>query len=310
VNLAQDLKGGLKRAWQTAREVDGQTMPKDRLAWVCLGYLYVVWGTSYLANSYVLQSMPPLLMAGLRFTLAGLILFMVSPAPSQPVPTLARWAASGVGVLLLGVGSGGVVYAQQSVDSSLAAISVASVGLWTVVFSRLLGQPVALRDWQGVALGLVGVALVNADGGLQASPRGALALLLGAACWGLGSVLMRHLPMPPGLLSGAHQLLAGGIVLLLAGGLRGERLQAWPSLLSTLAFFYLLIAASLLAFSAYTYLIRHVKPSLATSYAYVNPVVAVVLGGQLADEAVSPQAYLGLGMILLALIFIARGRSS
>lgn len=277
----------------------------NSLAYLCLAYLYVVWGTSYLANHYLLETLPPLLMAGTRFCLAGGVLLLLTARQPRPLPR-ARLSAILTGWLLLGLGSGGVVYAQQTVDTGVAAISVASVGLWTTIFSALLGQPIRRLDWLAVFLGLSGVALVQADQGLKASPLGALALLLGAASWGLGTALTRRLPLPRGLLLAGYQMLSGGAFLLLVAGLRGETIHSRPSLLSVLAFFYLLIAASLLAYSAFLYLVEHVKPGLATSYAYVNPVLAVALGHFLNGEVLSAHAGLGLGLILLALYAITR----
>lgn len=271
---------------------------------LCLLYLYLVWGSSYLANHYVLESLPPLLMGGLRFSLAGLLLLFLSR--HQPRPgRAALGSALLTGALLLGLGSGGVIYAQQEVDSGLAAISVASVGLWTTVFSAGLGQRIDAREWLGVVVGLGGVGLLFADQRLQASPVGALCLLVGALGWGLGTSLMRRLPMPVGLGAPGYQMMTGGVLLLLVGWLRGEELTGTPSLRSVLAFLYLLVAASLLAFVAFTYLVGRVRPALATSYAYVNPVLALALGHWFAAEPFSVESLWGLGLILTALVLIA-----
>jgi drug/metabolite transporter (DMT)-like permease len=283
-----------------------QTSRSFRPVALCLGYLYIVWGTSYLANRYVLVGFPPLLAGGARFFVSGCLLATLA-ARGSPRPSRNQiLGAALLGFLFLSIGSGCVVFAQQYVHSSLAAISVASVGLWTCVFSRFFGHTITTREWLGVCLGLTGVLLLNWEQNLQAHPKGALALVLGAMGWGLGTALARRLPQPQGILSSAVQMLSGGALLLLASGIRGESLTRWPPLQSWLAFFYLLVFASMLAFSAYNYLMQNVKPSLATSYIYVNPLLAVFLGRSLAGETLGEFALLGLLLILSALALVAR----
>lgn len=283
-----------------------QPLRATPLVALCLGYLYIVWGTSYLANRYVLVGFPPLLAGGARFFASGCLLAVLA-GRRNPRPSRAQILGAGLlGCLFLSIGSGCVIYAQQYVHSSLAAISVASVGLWTCVFSRFFGHAISRREWLGVLLGLTGVVLLNWDRNLQGQPKGALALLLGAMGWGLGTALARRLPLPEGVLSSATQMISGGTLLLLASAIRGETLRQWPPLSSWLAFFYLLVFASMLAFSAYNYLMQNVKPSLATSYAYINPLLAVFLGWSLAGERLGEFSLLGLLLILSALGLVAR----
>lgn len=276
---------------------------------LALFIVYVVWGSTYLAMRFAVQGLPPLLMAGSRFLLAGAILYLILRLRGAPPPDRSQWlGAALVGVLLLVVGNGVVAYAIQWVPSGLAAIELATVPLWAALFAGLWGTWPARVEWLGIGLGLIGMVLLNWEGDLRAYPAGALALLLAAVSWALGSIWSRYLTLPAGLMAAAAEMLAGGALLIGLSAVFGERLPASlaPSALGALL--YLVVFGSLVGFSAYNYLLRQVRPALATSNAYVNPVVAVGLGAGLGGEQVTGTAVLALLVILAGVGLIALGR--
>jgi drug/metabolite transporter (DMT)-like permease len=284
--------------------------------WVlfCLFALYVIWGSTYLAIRWALQGgFPPLLMGGIRFTLAGAILYAVLRLRGMPSPTRPQWMAGAfTGLMLLGVGNGCVVYAQQWVPSGVTALVVGSMPLWAALFGGLYDGlwPGQAERW-GLALGFAGIVLLNKGGELGHQWVPALLLLLAPVSWAFGSIWGRRSPsMPPGLMATATQMLCSGIMLLGLGLARGERMVGVPQPRALAAFFYLLAFGSLIAFSAYGYLLRHARPSLATSYAYVNPVVAMLLGVGLGGETPGAYAVVAMAAILVAVMLITRKVSS
>lgn len=278
---------------------------KKLLVPLALLSLYLIWGATFLGMKFAIESFPPLMMAALRFTLAGGLLYIGLRWHGFPNPTWRQWGgATIVGTLLLGVGNGGVAVAQQWISTGVAAMVIGTVPLWAVVFAALWGQPPRKRELAGIALGTVGVVLLNLHGGLAASPFGAALLILGAIAWAFGSIWGKHLPMPEGAMAGAAQMLTAGGMLLIASAITGEQMSALPSAKALWSLTYLVLLGSLFAFSAYVYLLRTVRPALATSYAFVNPVVAVLLGAWLADEHVSTQDLLALGAILASVLLV------
>jgi drug/metabolite transporter (DMT)-like permease len=268
--------------------------------------LYVVWGSTYLVIRIGVGHWPPLLMAGLRFLIAGTLLLGWLRWRGVPWPTLRQTLAAGViGILLLGVGNGGVTLAEHwGVTSGIAALSIATVPLFTLLFGLLWGQRNSLLEWAGIALGLVGIALLNLGSTLGATPQGAAVILLAAAAWAFGSIWSRYLPLPQGAMASAVEMLVAGAVLLGASYWSGERLQHWPGLGGWLALGYLVVFGSLIAFSAYLYLLARVRPAAATSYAYVNPVVAVLLGTLFVGERIGPAEMLAMLVIVGAVVLI------
>jgi drug/metabolite transporter (DMT)-like permease len=275
-----------------------------------LAAVYVIWGSTYFAIRVAVAVWPPLLLVGTRFIVAGLILFVFLRLRGAALPTRRQWLhAAVVGLLLLGGGNGFVTVAEQWVSSSLAAAVVATAPLWVALLSGLSGQWPARLEWLGIVVGFAGVVLLNLEGEMRANPLGALALVAAPLCWALGSVLSRRLQLPTGAMGTAAEMLTSGVILTAGGLLRGERLAAVtaPALG---AWLYLVIFGSLVAFSAYMYLIRNVRPALALSYAYVNPVVAVGLGMALGGEALTGVGLAGIGVILVGVIFITLARSA
>jgi drug/metabolite transporter (DMT)-like permease len=282
--------------------------------------VYVLWGSTYLAIRFALESLPPFWMASSRFLIAGTLLYVWARRRGEPAPTRIHWrSALIVGGLLLMGGNGGVVWAEQRVPSGLAALLVATVPLWMVMLDG------AGRGWRrppvqvllGIGLGLAGVALLVGPGkfagGLGVDPLGAGALLLGALCWATGSLYSRRAPLPPSpLLGTAMEMLGGGACLAVAGLVSGEwgRLDlAAATPRSLLAVGYLVVFGSLVGFTAYVWLLRVSTPPLVATYAYVNPVVAVLLGWAFAGEPVTARTLVAAAVIVGAVVLITTYRA-
>jgi carboxylate/amino acid/amine transporter len=284
-------------------------MPARRFPLLLIGAffaLYVIWGSTYLVIRIGVESWSPLLMAGLRFLLAGTLLYGWLRLRGVPAPSWQQWRNAGLlGVLMLGCGNGGVTLAEhRGVASGVAALAIATVPLFTLLFGLFWGQRNTRLEWAGIFLGLLGIVLLNAGSNLQASPLGALVVLFSAATWAFGSVLSRHLTLPAGAMLSAAEMLVGGVALLLVSFLIGERMVAWPSLSGWLALGYLVIFGSIIAFSAYLYLLKTVRPAAATSYAYVNPPIAVLLGIVFAGEQIGHEEWLAMAVILAGVVLI------
>ena len=272
--------------------------------------LYLIWVSTYLVIRIGVESWPPFMLAGVRFILAGGLLYSWLHFRGIRAPSLAEWRSSTLlGFLLLGVGNGGVTVAESlGASSGVAALMVGTMPLFALLFGLLWGQRAGLLEWAGIALGLAGIALLNVGSNLQASPTAALILILSPIGWALGSVWGRYLKQPAGLMASASQMLAGGVLLLLASGLSGERMPQWPDASGWAALLYLTVFGSIIAFSAYLYLLKTVRPAAATSYAYVNPVVAVLLGYFFAAERLGSGEVLAMLLIVCALLLIALPR--
>ncbi|AIX73294.1 MAG: drug/metabolite exporter YedA [Mixta calida] len=273
--------------------------------------LYIVWGSTYFAIRLGVESWPPMMLAGLRFSLAGLILLAFLRWRGQPLPgRRAALNAGLIGLLLLAVGNGLVTLAEhQQVPSGLAAVMVATVPLFAMCFSRLFGIRTRKIEWLGILVGLAGIMLLNSGGHLAGNPQGAILVLIAALSWAFGSVLGSRILLPQGAMAGSIEMLAAGAALLLASALSGERLSALPDLQGFLSLGYLMLFGSIIAINAYMYLIRNVSPAIATSYAYVNPVVAVLLGTSFGGETLSPREWLALAVIIFAVVLVTLGKT-
>ena len=271
--------------------------------------LYFLWGGTYLAMRIALHGFPPFILAGVRQLTAGIILFLVLWLRKHELPTRKQWlTAIVVGGLLLVVGNGGVVFAEQWVSSGLAALALGAIPLWTALFSGLFGRWPTRIEWFGLGLGFSGLILLNLENGLHANPLGAIVLFIAPIGWAFGSILSQYLPSPKGLMASASQMLAGGVLLFIVGFGTGEHMTSMPGPGPLVAMAYLIIGGSLIAFSAYGYLLRHVRPALATSYAYVNPLVAVGLGMALAGEQITMIGLLAMLTILSGVGLVSLGR--
>lgn len=253
-----------------------------------------------------MESWPPLMMAGVRFLAAGILLLAFLLLRGHKLPPLRPLLnAALIGLLLLAVGNGMVTVAEhQNVPSGIAAVVVATVPLFTLCFSRLFGIKTRKLEWVGIAIGLAGIIMLNSGGNLSGNPWGAILILIGSISWAFGSVYGSRITLPVGMMAGAIEMLAAGVVLMIASMIAGEKLTALPSLSGFLAVGYLALFGSIIAINAYMYLIRNVSPALATSYAYVNPVVAVLLGTGLGGETLSKIEWLALGVIVFAVVLV------
>jgi drug/metabolite transporter (DMT)-like permease len=267
--------------------------------------LYVVWGSTYLGIRYALESYPPFLLAGIRFLCAGMAFYGFLRWRGMAPPTRRQWCNAAItGLLLLCFGNGLVCFAEQRVSSGIAAVAVASMPLFAALFSGMYGEWPNRRESIGLMVGFVGVIVLNLGSGLSGSRLGALALLVAAMSWAFGSAWSRRRDMPPGPMNTAAQMLCASVVLLTFGFASGERLPLHPSVHSTLALAYLAVFGSIVAFSAYLYVLKHARPALSTSYAYVNPPIAVLFGVWLAGEHIGPYDLAGMAIILLGVAVI------
>jgi len=287
---------------------------------IAFAAVYFIWGSTYLFIRIVVGAMPPILMGGARMVSAGAILFAGARALGAPPPERRHWAPMVlIGTLLFLFGNGAVVWAARRVPSGLEAVIVASVPLWTVLIDWLRGgvRPSGLT-WLGLGLGLAGIVLLVDPASMHGTgamdPLSAIVLLIGSLGWATGSVLTRHLPAPASpLIATALQMLCGGAVMIVAALLVGEGRALHVAAITPgawLSFAYLVLVSSLLGFTAYVWLLRNTTAALATTYAYVNPVVALALGWAFAGERLTARTAIAAGVIVaaVAIITIARTR--
>jgi drug/metabolite transporter (DMT)-like permease len=282
---------------------------------VALLSLYLIWGSTYLGIRFALEGGYPALsvVSGARMLFAGLAMYAVLRWRGVPAPTRAQWRTLAMmGVLMMMLGNGCVVFAEKSVSSGLAAIAIASMPLWMGLFGLMSGQRPSVREWLGIGVGFLGVLWLNAGSTLSAQPIGLVLLLIAPIAWAFGSVWSRGRDLPSPFMTAAGQMMCGGLMLVPLGFAMGERLPDAPTLLGTGALLYLAVFGSIIAFTAYVWLLNHVRPALASSYAYINPPVAVLLGVWLADERFTAHDVGAMGVILLgvAIITLARPKAA
>jgi drug/metabolite transporter (DMT)-like permease len=286
---------------------------------VALGAVYLIWGSTYLAIRFAIETIPPFLMAGARYLTAGALLYGWSRLRGAPRPSLVHWRSAGIiGALLLLLGNGGVVWSEQRVSSGLVALLVSTEPLLIVllVWLRDRKQRPGGRVIAGLLLGFTGLVLLvrpgSSSGGLD--PLSVVAVLVASLSWAWGSLYSQRAKLPSSpLLSTAMQMLAGGALLLLAATLTGEPAHfalAQVSARSLLSLAYLVVFGAIIAFTAYVWLLRAAPPVLVSTYAYVNPVVAVLLGWALAGEPLARGTLIAAAVILtgVALISSAQGK--
>ena len=267
--------------------------------------VYVIWGSTYLAIRFAVAGFPPFIMASLRFIIAGTLMFVFLRWRGVAPPTRRQWINCLVtGTLLLGVGNGLVCFAEQTVASGIAAVAVASVALFMALFAGLYGQWPNRLEWIGLIVGFIGVVVLNFGGELRGSPYGAAALVVATIAWAFGSVWSKHKDMPNPMMSAAAQMICSSMPLAIVAWLTGEHFPPAIDPRATYAFVYLVIAGSLLGFSAYVYVLHHTRPALAASYGYVNPPVAVLVGVLIGGEAVTRLDVIGMIVILVGVAAI------
>ncbi len=273
--------------------------------------VYLVWGSTYLAIRIALEAWPPFLMGAVRFLLAGTAMYAWLRWRGAAEPTPRQWRNAAItGTLLLVGGNGLVCYAELTVSSSLAAVAVAVMPLFAALFAGIWGRWPHGRDWIGLLIGFGGVVLLNIGGEMRASPAGALALLVAPVCWAFGSVWSRHQDMPEPFMNTAAQMLTGGLATAALSMVLGEPWPVGTGIRATGALIYLAVFGSIVAFTSYIYLNNHVRPALATSYAYVNPPIAVLLGVWLAGERFGATDFVAMAVILAGVAVILTARKS
>jgi drug/metabolite transporter (DMT)-like permease len=288
--------------------------------WGALGTIYVVWGSTYLGIMVAIETLPPLLMSAARFLLAGAILYGFAVRRGDTAgdrPSTRQWAAAAVvGAALLLVGNGGVALSEERIDSGIAALLVATIPLWMAVLDRVLnGRRLALPGVSGLVVGLGGVALLVGPTGTDGiDVLGGVMALSAAFAWAWGSLYARDASLPSRPLVGAGmQMLAGGVLLAVAGVATGELGEVDPGAVSArslLAVAYLLVVGSVIAYSAYVWLLKNAPTGLVSTYAYVNPVVAVALGAVFLAEPVTPRMLLAGLAIVAAVALIVTSQSA
>ena len=284
---------------------------KGGRVWLALAAVYLIWGSTYLAIRFALEGgFPPFLLGGVRFVIAGSLMFAFLRWRGAVMPTRAQWGNAAVmGVLLLLFGNGMVNLAETTVSSGLAAVAVASAPLWMGVFAALRGQHPSRIEWIGLGIGFLGVVWLNADSSLSASRIGMIALLVATLAWSFGSIWSRGRDLPSPFMASAAQMLCGGVAMCIVGAVSGERFHGMPTAQGLAAFAYLIAFGSIVGFSAYIWLLHHVRPALAGSYAYVNPAIAVMLGAWLAGERFGMHELLAMGVILLGVVAITLAKA-
>ncbi|HPA01965.1 MAG TPA: drug/metabolite exporter YedA [Chiayiivirga sp.] len=277
---------------------------------LALGALYVVWGSTYLAIRIALEGYPPFLLGAIRMLLAGALMYAVLRWRGVPAPTRPQWRRLWwLSIFMVLLSNGLVNVAEREVSSGMAAVAVASMPLWAALFALARGERPGRVEWIGLAVGFAGVLWLNAGGTLAATPVGMVMLLVAPVAWAWGSIWSRGRDLPTPFMSAAGQMLTGGLWMLAAALVTGERMTAWPSLQASLALFYLVGFGSIVGFTAYIWLLHHVRPVLATSYAYVNPPIAVLFGVLLAGEAISANEIAATAVILAGVAVITLARS-
>ncbi|MEP6667890.1 MAG: EamA family transporter [Chthoniobacter sp.] len=301
-----------------------RTPPAAPKVWMVAGAfaaVYVIWGSTYLGIRLAIETIPPFLMAGARFIVAGGVLYAIMRRRGAPRPQAIHWRDAFIlGALLLLVGNGGVSWAEKRVPTNITALTVAGTPLWMLVLDWL--RPGGRRPhglvFAGLGLGFVGVVLIVASRDAQGhgvmDPAGAVMLLSASVCWAGGSIFSRHARQPTSALQAiSMQMLAGGVLMLLASLLLGET-RNWSlhdvSAQSAEAFVYLTVFGSLVGFTCYVWLLRVSTPARVSTYAYVNPLIAVVVGWIVLKEPLPAGALLAGAFILVAVILITvKGRA-
>ena len=286
---------------------------------VAFAAVYVIWGSTYFAIRVAIETLPPLLMAGVRFIVAGGAMCLWARARGAATPSRPQWrAAAVIGAFMLLGGNGGVVWSETRVPSGLAAVLIASVALWMTLLEWWRGEAARPtgRTALGLVIGLAGVALLVGDrghgGARTVDPVGATVLVLAALSWAWGSLVARRADLPSSrALATGMEMLCGGVLLLLCGAARGELRGfdvAAVSLRSVLAVAYLAVFGAVVAFSAYVYLLSATTPTRAATYSFVNPIVAVGVGWLLGGESIPPGGVLAIAVTVLGVVLIVTAK--
>ena len=275
---------------------------------ISLMAVYIIWGSTYLAMKTAVHTYPPFLMSGIRFFMAGIFLFLVLFLLSKvKLPTTKQWINSAIiGALFFGGGTGLVGYAQISVSSSIASMAVAIIPIWVCILAMLLKDYPSPKEFIGVVIGFIGIVVLDMSSQIMIDPIGGVLLFLAPLLWSIGTILSRKLDLPSGAMRTVTQLVTGGLVCFLISIIMREP-WSMPQPEAYWSMLYLIIFGSLIAFTAYNYLLENSSPVLATSYAFVNPLIAAMLG-IFVGEAWSLQLSVALGLICFGIVFVVLGQ--
>jgi len=275
-----------------------------------LAAVYVIWGSTYLAMRIAVEDLPPMLMASMRFVAAGLVMLLIALRRGVALPKPREWLrVAPIGALLFVGGNGFVAIAETTVSSGGAAVVCATMPLWVGVLGVVGGERPSRREWLSLVIGFVGVFVLMGGPSLAGRPLHVFLVCCAPVSWALGSTLARRLPgRTDTFMLPAMQFLTGGVALALLAALRGERLPVDASTSSWLALGYLWIFGSLVAFTSYNWLLRNTRPVVATSYAYVNPIIAVVIGAALSGEPLGVTTLVANALIVGAVMLALRRR--
>lgn len=285
-------------------------MTKQAKVIIAFALVYVLWGSTYLAIRFAIGTIPPFLMVGTRFMIAGTALYIFARLRGGPKPTAIQWRNTAIaGGSLLMIGNGLLSWAELRVPSGLAALIVAIIPLWMVVFDWMLGGPRPGRyAVLGIILGLLGVGLLVGPGKGAVDPVGAFAVIVASIGWTAGTLFARRVDIPKStLLTTGMEMIAGGIIDIAVGLMTGEGAQVHLAAISResiLGLIYLIIFGSWIGYSAYTYLVTAVTPAQLGTYAYVNPCIALLLGWLIAGETIGPRTLVAMGIIIAAVILL------
>ena len=290
--------------------VEQRRLPAGLAVAAALFSVYLIWGSTYLAIRIGLDGFPPFLMGSIRMAIAGALMYALLRARGEAAPTRRQWKTLFVlSIWMVLLSNGMVNLAEKQVSSGLAAVAVASMPLWAALFGVLRGRRTSRGEWTGLAIGFAGVVWLDAGGSFAATPQGMLALVVAPIAWAWGSVWSRDQDLPAPFMSSAAQMLCGSLWMLATGLLGGERIHAMPSMEAWLAVAYLIVFGSIIGFTAYIWLLHHVRPALATSYAYVNPPIAVLLGVLLAHESFGAGEVGAMAVILAGVAIVIRAKA-
>jgi drug/metabolite transporter (DMT)-like permease len=283
-----------------------------RLVVLCLAAVYFIWGSTYLAMRVAVEGLPPFFMASTRFLLTGFLLLVFLRLRGAAWPTRREWVmALPVGTLMFATGNGTVALAEQHISSGIAAVVCGTMPLWAAGFGPFFGERTSPREWVGLAVGQGGTVVLFLGKELRVEPAATALLFCAPVSWALGSLLARYKPLPRGLMSAATQMLTGGAVMSVVSRLAGEPVPT-PASVSTesfIAWVYLAVFGSLVAYSAYTYLLKEARPAVATSYSYVNPAIAVLMGVAMRGETAGVEVWAGVALIITATVLVVAGRT-
>lgn len=270
--------------------------------------VYLVWGSTYYVMRVAFAELPQLMGSGLRFVLAGGTLMLVLRLRGAAMPTAKQWLrVLPIGTLMFLCGNGVVAIVGRYIASGVVAVLAATMPLCAALLGIFFGDRPTRKEWIALAVGFAGVAILSSGGDLAVGPPGMAVLVFFAPFgWALGSTLARKWAVPSGFMSPASQMVAGGVVMLLVGALRGETVPQAVSTTALVAFAYLVLIGSLVTFTAYSFLLTAVRPTLAMSYAYVNPVIAVAIGTLVGKEPLRAELLVSGALIVTAVALSVR----